>query len=136
MPNERWETLQRIFHAAAGKSLTDQACILAQECGSDAGMRDELRSMLESDGRTAPILDGHLAPIAQSMERETKDRLIGQTFGPYVPIRLLGEGGTGVVFLARRTDVGSVVALKVLRDAWISSERSERFVAEQKFSRV
>lgn len=66
------------------------------------------------------------------MERETKDRLIGQTFGPYVPIRLLGEGGTGVVFLARRTDVGSVVALKVLRDAWISSERSERFVAEQK----
>ncbi len=95
-------------------------------------MRDDLRSMLEMDGNIAPILDANLSQIARSLECDTKEFLVKQTFGPYVPIRLLGEGGAGVVFLARRLDVGSVVALKVLRDAWISSERKERFAREQR----
>ena len=46
--------------------------------------------------------------------------------------RLLGEGGMGSVFLGRRDDLGSVAAIKVLRDAWISPARRARFYAEQR----
>jgi len=38
----------------------------------------------------------------------------------------------GVVYLAERGDLHSRAAVKVLRDAWLSPERRERFAAEQR----
>ena len=40
--------------------------------------------------------------------------------------------GSGVVFLAERNYIGSTVALKLLRDAWVSPTRRDRFVEEQR----
>jgi serine/threonine-protein kinase len=45
---------------------------------------------------------------------------------------ILGEGGSGVVYLAVRDDIGRDVAIKVLRDAWVSSHRRHRFLTEQR----
>ncbi|MGH9678200.1 MAG: serine/threonine-protein kinase, partial [Candidatus Acidiferrum sp.] len=38
----------------------------------------------------------------------------------------------GVVYLAEREDLGSLVAIKLLRDAWLSPARRERFASEQR----
>ena len=38
----------------------------------------------------------------------------------------------GVVYLAERADLGSVAAIKILRDAWLSPARRERFASEQR----
>lgn len=38
----------------------------------------------------------------------------------------------GVVYLARRPDLDSLAAIKLLRDAWLSPARRERFAAEQR----
>src|SRR5437899_6847453 len=46
--------------------------------------------------------------------------------------QMLGQGGMGVVYLAEREDLGSVAAIKILRDAWLSPDRRERFASEQR----
>ena len=51
--------------------------------------------------------------------------------GPYKLIRVLGEGGMGVVYLAERTDIGGLVAIKFLHSGWLSPLRRARFAAEQ-----
>ena len=38
----------------------------------------------------------------------------------------------GVVYLAERSDLGTQVAIKFLRDAWLSPARRERFASEQR----
>jgi serine/threonine-protein kinase len=60
------------------------------------------------------------------------DNLPEDRFGPYRLKKSLGEGGMGVVYLAERPDLGSAVAIKILRDAWLSPARRERFASEQR----
>lgn len=42
------------------------------------------------------------------------DPLLGQTVGSYRIVRLIGQGGMGVVYLAVQPNIGSRVAIKVL----------------------
>src|SRR5262249_16697957 len=67
---------------------------------------------------------------------EVANHLLGsdtpERMGPYRVLRLLGEGGMGVVYLVEREDVGGRAALKLLRDAWVSPSRRARFLAEQR----
>lgn len=61
----------------------------------------------------------------------------GQTFGPYALEAVVGVGGMGVVFRARDTSRGQVVALKVLRSrdgGPPSDEDRARFVREARLA--
>lgn len=55
-----------------------------------------------------------------------------QSIGPYQIRGVIGEGGMGVVYLAERADLGSSAAIKILRDAWLSPARRDRFASEQR----
>jgi len=70
------------------------------------------------------------------IEQDLKQRLvasslsIGQQFGSYQIIRLLGKGGMGEVYEAKHLDSGRRVALKVLSQALRTQTDRERFLRE------
>src|ERR1039458_7065130 len=54
------------------------------------------------------------------------------SFGPYVPVRVLGEGGMGTVYLAQqRQPIRRDVALKVVKLGMDSRQVLERFEIER-----
>jgi serine/threonine protein kinase/tetratricopeptide (TPR) repeat protein len=111
----------------------EQEALLLARSASDPDLVATVRAMLRED-RADSILDRDLAETAHQVLGDSgslpdSDR---RRFGPYEIQALLGEGGMGLVYLARREDLGSVAAIKVLRDAWISPSRQERFAAEQR----
>ena len=129
----RWARIQELFHLVADLAPDTRRALLDVECGDDAGLRQAVESLLAGDASGATLLDGDVARVAQSLLPDARSIPIPDgACGPYRLVRVLGEGGMGVVYLAERRDLSSVAAIKILRDAWLSPARRERFVLEQR----
>jgi serine/threonine-protein kinase len=133
MDRARWERLQSIFHGAVALPPGEQPPFVQQACGGDALLAADVLAMLREDAAGASLLDRGVAVAAhQILDAAALAPVPVQLFGPYRLTRLLGEGGMGVVYLASRDDLGSVAAVKILRDGWLSPERRTRFIGEQR----
>jgi serine/threonine-protein kinase len=133
MDSTRWEQIQTLFHEAAERPAPEQLAFLQSACGDDPSLLAEVLALLEEDSRGASLLDRGVAHAAYQMVGDAVHASIRtKQFGPYRIKEILGEGGMGVVYLAERDDLGNLVAIKVLRDAWLSPARRERFSIEQR----
>ncbi len=131
MDHARWERIQAIFHEIVDQPAHLRPSLLKAAAGGDEQLIAEVQSLLDEDARASPVLDQGVAQVAGRMLGPGAF-LPSQEFGPYKLREVLGEGGMGVVYLAEREDLGSRVAIKVLRDAWMSPARRERFASEQR----
>jgi serine/threonine-protein kinase len=130
MDSARWERIQELFHEVVDLPVEDRLAALRARCGGDEELLREVLASIEEDDRGGSILDRGLA---DSTGRWFLDSVVAvKEIGPYRILRPLGEGGMGTVFLAERQDLGSLAAIKVLRDAWLSPARRQRFQVEQR----
>jgi serine/threonine-protein kinase len=129
----RWQAIQALFHDVADLPADQQSAALAHVAERDPALAATVRELLAEDaGGAESALDGGLAALASGVLIPLTTPFPGGAFGPYRLLRLLGEGGMGVVYLAERSEVGGLVAIKLLRDAWLSPGRRERFALEQR----
>lgn len=133
MDSTRWERIQALFHEAVERPAPERLNFLESATGGDRQLISEVEALLEEDARGCSLLDRDVSQVAsQMLGAGAAPALPSEQFGPYRMRGLLGEGGMGVVYLAEREDLGSTVAIKVLRDAWMSPARRERFATEQR----
>ncbi|MBN8482520.1 MAG: serine/threonine protein kinase, partial [Xanthomonadales bacterium] len=99
----------------------------------DATVRDALRELLAHD-TAGGILDGDGGRYARALLESAAPAAWPGTIGPYRIVRLLGEGGSGSVFLAERDVDGYVqhVAIKLLRNGVRDPAEQERFRRERR----
>jgi serine/threonine-protein kinase len=129
-----WQQAQEIFHKVVELEGDQQETALRELCVGDAALLEQLQGMLEEDRRNDFVLDNGIAAVAESFVGSSEEQHWQhvEQVGPYRIERLLGEGGMGIVYLAERTDIGGRVAIKLLRDAWVSPARRRRFASEQR----
>ncbi|MGB9337376.1 MAG: serine/threonine-protein kinase [Candidatus Acidiferrales bacterium] len=133
MDSAHWKRVQELFHAAADLPPQEQRAFLKNACGENDGLMGEVLALLAEDAQGSSLLDHDVARVAgQFFGEEAISPLSFKDFGPYRIKYMLGEGGMGVVYLAERSDLGTLVAIKFLRDAWLSPARRERFASEQR----
>ena len=133
MDSAHWKKIQDLFHAAADLPQQEQRAFVKNACGENDALAAEVLALLAEDSQGSSLLDRDVAHIAgQVFDESTAPSLAFKEFGPYRIKQMLGEGGMGVVYLAERSDLGTQVAIKFLRDAWLSPARRERFASEQR----
>jgi serine/threonine-protein kinase len=133
MDSGRWQRIQAIFHDACALEGSEREAFVQAACDEDTSLRLKVEGMLREDALGACVLDRDLAEVANELFHEGDDGARPRQIGRYRVEKRLGEGGMGVVYLAEREDLGARVAIKVLRDSWVSAERRLRFKKEQQF---
>ena len=131
-----WERVDELFNAALDQPESARETWLAAQAGLDPAVRAEVRSLLAADRKNAELNERSRAAAPESAGGdggEPAPRETGRRFGPYLTERLLGCGGMGAVYLARRADgqFDQVVALKVMAahlagEEFVRSFRNER----------
>ena len=116
---ELWERIEPILDTALELPPESWPAFLETACGGDARLRSAVQRLLESAGNTTTPPDAEIGAVAWAQPILAERELAAPScIGPYLVERVLGRGGMGAVYLARREDAESApcVALKVMRN--------------------
>jgi len=122
--------LETIYFAAREKaSPEERAAYLAEACGADAGLHNRVEQMLAADG--TGFLNHPPEELDETSYLEAPAQL-GAQIGPYKLLQQIGEGGMGVVYMAKQSrPVERVVALKIIKQGMDTRQVVARFEAER-----
>lgn len=132
MEAERWQRIERLYHAALDLAEDERADFLERECDGDEPLKKEVASLLAQAEGTGGFLEApamEVAAKALAMSAAGAGKLPA-AIGRYRIIGLLGEGGMGAVYEAEQEQPRRVVALKVIKPGFCTPEGLRRFEHE------
>ena len=126
---ERWHRLEAIFHEVAEAPDDERNARLAALCAGDSDLLQEARALLHAQDEEERVT----AAYVPTDPAQLPDPHIGRRVGPYRLEKLLGRGGMGAVYLARRVDgqFEQQVAVKLIGLPLASDLFRERFRLER-----
>jgi tetratricopeptide (TPR) repeat protein/predicted Ser/Thr protein kinase len=146
MDAQRWAVIDSLYHAALEKEPGERSAYLAAACAEDPTLRSEVESLLDyADTQlTSPVELSKMAELLDKIggiappegEKPVGPAAAGippalpAAIGRYRILRLLGEGGMGVVYEVEQEKPRRTVALKVIKPGLASAELLRRFEQE------
>jgi len=130
---ERWRLIKELFTEAVGLEGDARAQFLAQLAQSDPTLGDEICSLLAAHEAPNALLDRSACSFLPASKLTDEDRWSGRRLGAYVITGLIGRGGMGEVYRARRADdqYEQQVAIKLVRAGYDTAYMLEKFRAER-----
>lgn len=131
---DRWQQIKDKFLEATERDAHDREAWLERLKAEDPDLWREVASLLAARAQSNAVLDGMAADYAAPESfAEPEERWVGRRIGAYVITALLGRGGMGEVYRARRADAQyeKEVAIKLVRAGYDTRYVLERFRAER-----
>jgi tetratricopeptide (TPR) repeat protein len=112
---ERWQRIKQVFGGATALPNDARAKFLDDACADDEALRAEVDSLL-AHSRDDAVVDRPAAEYVTGSAFESAPQWLGARLGPYELTALLGHGGMGEVYRARRVDAeyDKEVAIKLV----------------------
>lgn len=136
MTPEQFRRVDEVFNAVRTLPAPERSAYLARACGDDGLVRGEVEALLAHDEQPehylkTPALGAPLRMITQGAPRAVAAATpLPARVGAYRVLRVLGEGGFGVVYLAEQENPRRTVAVKVLKAHIATPQSLKRFEYE------
>jgi serine/threonine protein kinase len=104
MTPEQLSRIRQIYDRALPLSGSDREACLDRECRADEETRKEVEGLLKGHDRAPAWLEQPALGAAKAVLPLEAPKLEGRRVGSYTLIREIGRGGSGVVYLAERSD--------------------------------
>ena len=125
-----WKRIEEIFLEAVELSGESRAVYVAEACGEDTALREEVDALLAADGQSSETVTSLVRSSVVSVVREELD---GLSVGSWQVVEEIGRGGMGTVYRAVRADgeFQIEVAIKILIRGIHSRMLLDRFRRER-----
>ncbi len=134
MDPQRWQEIERLYHAAQKYAEDDRAAFLENACAGDKSLRREVESLLACRHEANDFIESpavHFTSNASVQAQIPSPDLTGQDVLHFRILGKIGAGGMGDVYRARDDLLKRDVAIKVLPDIFTDDpERLVRFERE------
>jgi len=127
MKSPSWPEIEHLYLEASNLPPAARAGFLAEACAGRPDLRAEVDSLLAAGSASESFLN---PPSLLAGDLLNRRATLPATVGPYRIVRLLGEGGMGIVYQAVQQSPSRIVALKVIKDGMASQESLRRFAQE------
>src|SRR5262252_2180807 len=138
MDAERWQKVDRVFHAALQAEPSRRAALLEDSCAGDESLRREVESLLahyesaESFIERPAFATGQLLSSPQSSSSAAESLAPGSTVAQYRLLQAIGAGGMGEVWRAEQAEpIRRTVALKLIKAGMDTRAVVARFDSER-----
>jgi serine/threonine-protein kinase len=128
MEPERWQQIERLYHAASKLAADQRAAFLRQECRDDEELRAEVESLLAHQRAAADFIESPAFEVAAKLmaEEKTAEQSVdplaeGAVSSRFRILEKLGSDGMGVVpacFKCTSTSLAS-------NSQWLGSPRGK-----------
>lgn len=130
---QQWEQVESLFNDLVTLPEPERDSFIDLNC-REQWLAEALRQLLTADKQDDSISGSDqlldVGKLTAQLERESEPP---KSVGRYVIEKELGRGGSSVVYLATRSDIGGSVALKLLRnDPLAAKEVRQRFLFEHR----
>lgn len=114
------------------RAPSERDVFVSDACAGDEELRQEVESLMSSDGRSGTFLDSPAYEAAAEIIVDGKSGLKqGRAVGPFEILSFISRGGMGEVYLAHDPRLSRRVALKILPASFTKdAERLRRFEQE------
>lgn len=129
----RWVRIREVFDAAMNLPVDARERFLNDECADDAELTNEVNALLAAAASEDELIEDIVSGAAANLTITDTSARLEQRIGNYKLVSLLGTGGMGNVYLARRVDeqFEHEVAIKVLQTGRRDSHFVQRILAER-----
>ena len=130
---DRFQRVKEIFTAVCDSAADDRSQVLNTLCNGCNELRSDVQALLDHAELPAFDLDAAAAQLGNLIADASSNghSLVAPVqIGAYQILQLIGEGGMGVVYLARQERPQRSVALKVIRPGFATPSLVRRFEHE------
>src|SRR5512145_2278916 len=122
MERDRWEKIERLYHAALERGADEREAFLDEICAGDEDLRREVAGLLACDVQSDSFIQSPAIeiaaramaaePLIEASNKPMGSLIAASRIGAYQLLSPLGRGGMGEVHLALDTRLGRKVAIK------------------------
>jgi serine/threonine protein kinase len=133
---ERWKRIDAVLQDALDLPPVDRPAFLDGACAGDSDLRREVESLLSAEQRAGDFIEAPAVEAAADLLAESARGIAEGTYvSHYRVLSRIGAGGMGEVYRAEDTQLGRIVAVKLLPESLTDNPQLRaRFLREARLA--